>query len=86
MRGLELIMLSQGQIAWEGDKQTSNNDNTQTSRLLDQLDPEGRVGEKAPLVCATQNSVFISKIAVTFEPILHSLFPLRFKTTFIILT
>ena len=30
--------------AWEGDKQT-NNINTRTLRLLDQLGPEGRVGE-----------------------------------------
>ena len=50
MRGLDLIMLSEGQwealkkIAWEGDKQR-NNDNTRTSHLLDQLGPEGRVGE-----------------------------------------
>ena len=33
-------------IAWEGDKQVNNdNDNTRTSRLLDQLGQEGRVGE-----------------------------------------
>ena len=37
MRGLT-------KIAWEGEKQV-NNDNTRTSRLLDQLGPEGTVGE-----------------------------------------
>ena len=53
MRGLKLIMWSQGQweaskkIALKGDKQVDNDedDNTRTSRLLDQLGPEGRVSE-----------------------------------------
>ena len=40
MRGLE-------KIAWEGDKQTDRQTHTRTCQLLDQLGPEGRVGEKS---------------------------------------
>ena len=39
MRGLK-------KIAWEGDKHTNRQTDTQTLGLLDQLGPEGRVGEK----------------------------------------
>ena len=52
MRGLKLIMWSEGQ--WEASKKIAcegNIDNKHThrriSRLLDQLGPEGRVGEKS---------------------------------------
>ena len=38
MRGLK-------KIAWEGDKQTQTHTDRQALRLLDQLGPEGRVGE-----------------------------------------
>ena len=48
-------------IAWEGDKET-NNDNTRTSRLLDQLGPEGWVGENTP------HSLFLSSFKNVFRP------------------
>ena len=39
MRGLE-------KIAWEGDKVTKSQSQSEHTELLDQLGPEGRVGEK----------------------------------------
>ena len=51
MRGRDLVMWSDDQweaskkIAWEGDKQTDRQTDTQTLWLLDQLGPKGRVGE-----------------------------------------
>ena len=41
MRGLEKNRMERGQT----DRQTDKHTHTRTSRLLDQLGPEGRVGE-----------------------------------------
>ena len=61
MRGLNLTIWSEGQwkalkkIVWEGDKQRTNA-NARTSRLLDQLGPEGRVGENTQNKEMVQNT------------------------------